>query len=191
MRKFNLQMFDSPTEAVKGKKLIYLYRIYDNGTTQTGAAIAFTTENSRSVSKDADATATKDGTVRTPGEAEIEISCTSILTKGDTLINALEDAMLANKLMEIWEVNLEEPGTGDNKFAAIYYQGYLTSFEKSSNAEDFVECSLDFGINGTGARGEATVSASQQEAASYVFADTTTRSAQGATGATGASGTSA
>lgn len=183
MRKFNLQMFDSPTTAVKGKKLIYLYRIYDNGTTQTGAAIAFTTENSRSVSKDADATATKDGTVRTPGEAEIEISCTSILTKGDTLINALEDAMLANKLMEIWEVNLEEAGTVDtSKFKAIYYQGYLTSFEKSSNAEDFVECSLDFGINGTGARGEATVSASQQEAASYVFADTTTRSAQGASG---------
>lgn len=186
MRKFNLQMFDAPKEAVKGKKLVYLYRIFENGASETGTTIAFTTENSRSVSKDADSTATKDGSVRTPGEAEIEISCTSILTKGDTLINALEDAMLADKLMEIWEVNLEEPGTGNNKFAAIYYQGYLTSFEKSSNAEDFVECSLDFGINGTGARGEATVTASQQEAAAYVFADTTVRT--GATGATGNTG---
>lgn len=172
MRKFNLQMFDDPKEAVKGKKIVYLYRIYDNRATQDGAVLAFTTENGRSVSKDADTTATKDGSIRTPGEAEIEISATSILAKGDTMIDSLEEAMLTDKLMEIWEANLEEAGTGNNKFKGRYYQGYLTSFEKNSNAEDFVEISLTFGINGIGATGEVTVTAAQQEAAAYVFADT-------------------
>ena len=35
-----------------------------------------------------------------------------------------------------------------------------------------VECSTTFGINGTGADGDVTVSAEQQEIAAYVFADT-------------------
>lgn len=168
-------------EAVKGKKIVYLYRVHENAATTDGAVIAFTTENSRSVSVDADSTVTKDGTIRTPSEPEIEISASSILKKGDTFINTLESAMKENKLMDIWEANLEEPGTGTNKFKGTYYQGYLTELEKSSNAEDFVEVELTFGINGKGADGDVTVTADQQEAASYVFVDTP---ATGATGAT-------
>lgn len=167
-------------EAVKGKKVVYLYRVHENAATVDGAVIAFTTENSRSVSVDADSTVTKDGTIRTPSDPEIEISATSILQKGDSFINTLEAAMKANKLMDIWEANLEEPGVGQNKFKGTYYQGYLTDFEKSSNAEDFVEISLTFGINGKGADGDVTVTADQQEAANYVFVDTP----KGATGAT-------
>lgn len=167
-----LQLF---AETVRGKKLIYLFRIYEDRKTDTGKLIAFVTENSKSVSKDADSTATKDGTVRTPNEAEIEISCTAILAKGDTMIGELSEAMLSDKLIEIWEANFDEPATsGENKFKGTYYQGYLTSLEKSSSSDGFVECSLTFGINGTGADGDVTVPEDQQEVASYVFSDTTT-----------------
>lgn len=169
MIKTNLQMF---AEAVSGKKVVYLYRILNSAATKAGATLAFTTENSRTKSKDADSTETKDGAIRTPGAAEVEITATSILAKGDTLIEELEDAMDSDELIEIWEANLEEPGDGDNKFKGRYYQGYLTEFEKTSNAEDFVECSLTFGINGVGVKGEVTVSAEQQEIAAYVFTDT-------------------
>ena len=170
MKKFDLQMF---AEAVSGKKLVYLYRILKNAANTDGATLAFTTENSRTKSKDADATETKDGTIRTPGAAEVEISATSILAKGDTLIDELEDAMDNGDIVEVWEANLDEPvSTGGNKFKGAYYQGYITEFEKTSNAEDFVECSLTFGINGSGVKGEVTVTAEQQEIASYVFADT-------------------
>lgn len=169
MIKTNLQMF---SEAVSGKKIVYLYRILNSAATKAGATLAFTTENSRTKSKDADSTETKDGAIRTPGAAEVEITATSILAKGDTLIEELEDAMDSDELIEIWEANLEEPGDGDNKFKGRYYQGYLTEFEKTSNAEDFVECSLTFGINGVGVKGDVTVSAEQQEIAAYVFTDT-------------------
>ena len=171
MKKMNLQLF---AEAVSGKKIVYLYRVL--GGTDAAAALAFTTENSRTKSRDADSTETKDGAIRTPGATEVEITATSILQKGDTLIDALEAAMDAGTLIEIWEANLEEAGTGENKFKGAYYQGYLTEFEKTSNAEDFVECSLTFGINGTGASGDVTVTAAQQEIAAYVFADTTAKS---------------
>ena len=122
---------------------------------------------------DSDSTITKDGSIRTPGAAEVEITATSILAKGDTLINKLEDAMDSDSIIEIWEANLEEPATeGENKFNGMYFQGYLTEIEKTSNAEDSVEVSLTFGINGSGVRGDVTVSTAQQEMANYVFTDT-------------------
>lgn len=166
----NLQLF---AEAVQGKKIVYLFRIKKDAASTDGAILAFTTENSRTKSKDADSTMTKDGAVRTPGAAEGEITATTLLAKGDTMIDKLEDALDNDELIEIWEANLAEPaGEGDNKFAGRYFQGYLTELEKSSNAEDNVEISLTFGINGNGAKGDVTVSADQQALAEYVFTDT-------------------
>ena len=166
----NLQLF---AEAVQGKKLVYLYRIKSKAASADGVTLAFTTENGRTKSKDADTTETKDGAIRTPGASETEITATSILAKGDTLIDDLEDAMDKDELIEIWEANLEEPAAGgNNKFSGMYFQGYITELEKTSNAEDMVEVSITFGINGTGVRGDVTVSTEQQEAAAYVFTDT-------------------
>lgn len=170
MIKLDLQLF---AEAVSGKKIVYLYRIKSQEATKNGTTLAFTTENGRTKSKDADSTATKDGAIRTPGASETEITATSILAKGDTMIDDLEDALDNDELIEIWEANLDEPSESEsNKFKGMYFQGYLTEIEKNSNAEDMVECSLTFGINGSGKRGDVTVSLEQQEVASYVFKDT-------------------
>lgn len=170
MKNINLQLFG---EAVQGKKLIYLYRLLKEASTTDAQGIAFVTENGRSVSVDADSTATKDGPIRTPGTPEIEITTTSVLAKGDTLIDELEDAQLNGETIEVWEANLEEPVTdASNQFKGIYYQANITSFDKTSSAEDYVEISMTFGISGTGARGNVTVTEEQQELAAYVFADT-------------------
>lgn len=171
----NMQLFaDDKKTPVSGKKIVYLFRIAKNAATKTGTLIAFTTENSRKKSKDADVTATKDGSIRTPGQAEVEISVTSILAKGDTSIQELEDAMDADELIEVWEANLEEEAKGGSgKFKGRYYQGYLTEVEVKSSAEDFVEVSLTFGINGVGKPGDVTMTAAQQALADYVFKDTT------------------
>ena len=167
---YQLQLF---AEAAQGKKMVYLYRIQKDAATADGTILAFTTENGRSKSKDADSTATKDGSIRTPGTAEVEITATSILAKGDRMIDKLEDAMDHDDLIEVWEANLSEPADSvENNFKGMYFQGYLTEFEKTSSAEDYVECSLTFGINGSGKRGDVTVTVEQQEIADYVFADT-------------------
>lgn len=159
-------------ETVKGKKIIYLYRVASESSTEDAATLAFTTENNRTTSKDSDSTSTKDGNVRTPGTAEVEITATSLLSVGDTMIAKLEDALENDKLMEIWEVNLEEKGTGANKYKGRYFQGYVTEVEFSAPADESVEVSLTFGINGTGVKGDVTVSDAQAEAAKYVFKDT-------------------
>lgn len=167
----DLQLF---ADAVRGKKIVYLYRLKKAAAENAATALAFTTENGRTTSKDADTTETKDGTIRTPGAAEVEITATSILAKGDTLIDSLEDAMINDELVEIWEANLDDPASNEsNKFKGKYFQGYVTEVEKTSNAEDMVEVSLTFGVNGTGQKGDVTVTTAQQEIAAYVFTDTT------------------
>ena len=175
-----MQLF---AEAVKGTKVVWLYRVHEEAATVDGAVLAFTTEDSLSIGADADSTQTKDGVIRTPAEPELEKTGTSIFMQGDPTIDKYKNACLNNKLMDIWRADLTQPVNGeDDQFAGTYYQGYLTSFEETANAEDFVEISLTFGINGKGADGNVTVDAEQQEAASYVFIDTP----KGATGATGA-----
>ena len=78
--------------------------------------------------------------------------------------------MINDELVEIWEANLDEPASsGSNKFKGKYFQGYVTELEKTSNAEDMVEVSLTFGVNGTGEKGDVTVTAAQQEVAAYVL----------------------
>ena len=72
MKRLDLQLFAN--EAVQGKKLVYLYRILSEAAKEDGTTLAFTTENGRTKSKDADSTATKEGSIRTPGAAEVEIT---------------------------------------------------------------------------------------------------------------------
>ena len=66
MKKLDLQMFANP---VSGRKIVYLFRVLEAAATDDAVAMAFTTENSNTISKDADSTVTKDGTIRTPGGA--------------------------------------------------------------------------------------------------------------------------
>lgn len=166
--KFNLQLF---AEAVQGKKIVYLFRPLSEEAAKAAAAMAFVTENERSKSKEADSTATKDGSIRTPGAVEIEISATAILAKGDSLADTLEEAMDNDEIIEIWEANLDE-STGDNTYKGRYFQGYLTEFTLTSSAEEHAEYECTFSINGNGATGDVTVTTEQQEVAGYIFKDT-------------------
>lgn len=161
--------------AIRGSRIVYLYRILKDAATDGATAIAFTTENERTKSRDADTTETKDGSIRTPGALESEITATAIFSsEGDAMITKLEKAVDNSDKVEVWEVNLDKPGETENegKFAAKYFQGYVTEFSLTSSAEDHAEASLTFGLEGAGADGYATVSDEQQEMASYVFQDT-------------------
>lgn len=167
---------------IKGKRIIYLYRLLKEASNNDAQAIAFTSENTRSKERDADTVTTKDGTIRVPGEVEVEISTTAIFaSENDEMIDKLEKAVDSGEMVEIWEVNLDKPGTeteNKGKFAAKYYHAYVTSFELSSNSEDHAEASLDFAVDGKGADGYATVSDAQQEIAALVFKDTVKEAAQ-------------
>lgn len=165
--------------AAKGIDIILLFRLLKKSKEEAAWKLAFQTEHENTKTKDSDSVATKDGPIRIPGSLEIDFSATSILSVGDPYVDQLEEALDNDDIIEIWEINKAEKGTEDNadKYKATYYQGYVTSFGKSPNAEDTVEVSLEFGINGKGAKGFATLTADQEEVVQYVFKDTTIETA--------------
>ncbi|EGO6670419.1 phage major tail protein, TP901-1 family [Enterococcus faecalis] len=165
--------------AAKGIDIILLFRVLKKSKEEAAWKLAFQNEHENTKTKDSDSVATKDGPIRIPGSLEIDFSATSILSVGDPYVDQLEEALDNDDIIEIWEINKAEKGTGDNadKYKATYYQGYVTSFGKSPNAEDTVEVSLEFGINGKGAKGFATLTADQEEVVQYVFKDTTIETA--------------
>ena len=163
-------------EVVQGKKIVYLFRLLSEAGTKNATAMAFVTENERSKSKDYESTATKDGSVMTPGEAEQEITATAIFSTDDSA-EKFEDAMDNDSLIEIWEANLAAPiGTTTGQFKGRYFQGYLKEFTLTSSAEEHAEYETTFGINGKGVKGNVTVTKDQQAMAEYAFADTTAKS---------------
>lgn len=160
---------------VQGKRIVYLYRILKEAATLDATAIAFSTENSTSMSRDSDTVSTKDGTIRVPKTAETSIKTTAIFSsEGDPMIKKLKSALKSGELVEIWETNLDAPGdtTNEGKYESIYYNAYVTSFELTSNSDDHAEASLEFAVNGDGVEGYATVSDTQKTIADLVFVDT-------------------
>ena len=94
-------------KSVHGSKIIYMYRPLNEEAKKSAALrLAFVKENGKTVSTDADTTQTKDGILRSPSQAEIEITSTSVLASDDKMIEALEKAQLNNEKVEVWEINL-------------------------------------------------------------------------------------
>lgn len=122
MKKFDLQLFAS---AVPGKRIVYLFRRLSKQAEEGAWNLAFVTENGRTLSVDADSTATKDGSIRTPGVPEQEVTVTCVLSKGDTRVDETEDAILDGEKFEIWEANLEEACHRQRQRKQV--QGYLLS----------------------------------------------------------------
>lgn len=168
----DLQMF-ADGDPVQGSKIIFALRLLSKQTEENAKVLAWQTEGSRSISKDADTVKTKSGTVRVPGAAEVEYSLTSLIPKGDATIQEYQNAMMNDEKFEIWKINMDEAGSGENsgKFKAEYAQGFITNIEESSNSEDFAELSIDFGGEQKPQHGFATLTAEQQEMAQYVFED--------------------
>lgn len=161
-------------EALQGRNLIVLFRILKDAKTKTATKLAFQTEHELTETKDADSVATKDGSIAVPTTLETELDVTSIMALGDTLPDELRQALRDSSLVEIWEVNLAEKGTDadKDKYKATYFQGYITEWSRNPNAEDALELSISFVINGEGQDGYATLTAGQEAVVQYVFKDT-------------------
>lgn len=173
--------------AKKGIDSILLFRLLSDASKADGAKLAFQTEHSTEKSRDTNSVKTKDGVLQSVGGIEVSITATTIMAEDDELVAKLETAMDKGELVEVWEIEKNAKKKGD-KFESVYYQGYLTSFKKTKNAEDLIELELEFAVNGTGAKGYATLNNSQAEVVQYEFADTTKGTASPASPVAGVPG---
>ena len=160
---------------IAGKKIVFMYRLLDEAATEDGWGVAFQTENSESISNDADTTQTKNGPIATSSGAEVEISATAVAAVEEVdKLDKLKNACRSGATVEVWKADLDIAGTGADadKYKGTYYQAKVTSYELTANAEDHAEASVDFACIGTGADGYVTVPDSVIEAATYTFTDT-------------------
>lgn len=157
-------------KAVEGSKIIYLLRVKEDQATTAGMVLAYTTQNSRSISSGVSTTQTKDGSVTTPGTVEETLSVTSYLSQADPMVEKLETALKEGKTMEIWEADLSQPTTG-NKYKGKYWEGRISSWGLNTNADGLAELSTEYTLEGGGRSGNVTVTEEQQEEA-YAFLDT-------------------
>ena len=160
-------------QAKKGIDKILLFRLLKDEKSSTATKLAFQTEHSVEVSRDSDSQKTKDGTIQTLGAIEYDFSATCILAKGDEMAAKLNEALFNGDIVEIWEVDKAEKGTGDNvdKYKATYYQGYVSKYSETANSEDRIELELEFAINGIGQKGYVTLTEEQAKVVQYKFKD--------------------
>lgn len=163
--------------AIKGINVFLLFRKLAEAENTEAKRLAFQTEHDRNIEADSSNTVTKDGNVNVPGVATVEMSAKSILAQGDTLQEDLEKAVIDGSLYEIWEITKTEnedvevlvKAAETKKYPATYYQGYIKSTSSTFGAEDLTELSIGLAINGTGAKGMATVTEEQSQVIQYAF----------------------
>lgn len=165
--------------AKQGKDIILLYRLLSKATQEAAWKLAFQTEHSNEKTRDYNTTATKDGPVGSLAEIEYSLSATSIAANGDPHLDEMDKAFDDAEIIEVWEIDKAEKGTGENadKYKAKYLRTYLTSFSYEPNSEDVLELSLEFGVFGKPQKGYATLTAEQADVVQYVFKDTVTETA--------------
>lgn len=163
----------SKNTVVKGIDRIILFRVLaEEGEQVEAGKLAFQTEHDVDKSRDSDSTPTKDGHIQSVGELEVEISVSSLLSRGDATAERLEQAFEDGDTIELWDIDRGAPTDGD-KYPSTYYQALMSSFNQSTNSEDDLEMEMEFAVNGKGVKGDATLTSEQADVVQYAFKDTT------------------
>ena len=165
---------DAKRAMLEGKNKILLFRkLSERGT--SAAKLSFQTGHTFDFSRDSDAIVTKDGIIRKINELESEVTgIEAVQSKEDPVAELLLDSVLEGEKLELWEVTVDEDLKDEqNKYPAIYCQGYMTSWSTDNGAEDEATYSGDFAIELIPQFGFATLTEEQAQAVQYVFADTT------------------
>lgn len=162
---------------LQGENSILFFRKYADRTKKSAARLKFQAEHSISFEKETEAVKTKEGTINVISDGENTMDITSVAYAEDAATKAvweeLEEFFRDKELVEVWAVSLDHKGNGTNKYKGYYFQGYFTSFSLSAPNGDKVELSLSYAINGSGAKGDATLTKEQvdaiREAVDYDF----------------------
>ncbi|WP_088815445.1 MULTISPECIES: phage major tail protein, TP901-1 family [Listeria] len=155
--------------AKQGTNTFLAFRLLSTAAEQTGIKLALQTTHNFTRSRDSDSTATKDGNVNSTSPLTVEASVENILSD-DPLNDLLIEAIEKDEIVEIWEIDRSSKTT-EGKYKAWYFQVNVTNIEEDHDADGNSTNKADFSVIGSGARGELTLTADQEEEVSYAFRD--------------------
>lgn len=137
-----------------GERLLLFFREHNQKDTEDGSKLKFQTEHSISKEKETESIWTKDGVRNTISDGSNTASISAYAYRDDDgtlgVLGELEELFDDNKLVEIWEVDLDSEDSGT--YNATYFQGYFTSFERTAG-DSAVEVSIEYAIDGKGVKG--------------------------------------
>lgn len=174
-------------QAINGKDLLAFFRRFADRATVDARRNRFQTEHTVSAEKETNSTTTKDGPLNSIADGESTAEFTSIAYREDgadviALWKQMRKWFRDNELVEFWQVDFGSRRTEDGKevFDVDYYQGKFTSFELSAPADDLVELSFEFAIDGKGVEDHTdTLTAEQLQAIQSGMYDYETLAATG------------
>lgn len=151
----------------QGKKSILFLRRLADAKTVNGEKLAFQVEHTIDYGVEIESFNTKDGNVPSATDGETTISVTSYAYNEDgsgrELWKKLRDYALAHDEVEIWDVDVDTGGPGED-YEIRYFQGLLGSFSEPKTSEGAIELSFDITVKGYGVDGEETLEQSELDA---------------------------
>lgn len=160
-------------KAMQGIERIFLMREIEKESSENASKLFFQTEYENKIKVDSDSEATKDGPITKIGDPEYDISVTCFVSREDPWAQKSYKATVENWRLGLWEIDRGATPVEENKYPAIYYEGYINEYQIKAEADDLVELELSFAIDGIGQEGNATLTDEQAAKVQYAFKDTT------------------
>lgn len=158
-------------KAKQGIDKVLMIRPFSKAGEQAAARLALQIEHNLQYERSTEQTATKDGSVGSPGSLTVTMDIQAIISD-DPLNNEIYETFINGGLLEFWEVDFTEKNeTG--QFKAKYMRGRLNSWAEPANVESLQELSTTANIDGLPQTGYVTVEDGVVEQASYAFRDVT------------------
>lgn len=159
--------------AIAGKDKVLMFRLVKERPFKKAGFLALQVSHNYKNDSKAEKTQTKDGTVVSGGGNEVVIELEALLSDTDTC-KVLEYAQATQSLLEVWEINVSKPMSGENKFESRYGTGLIESWEVPAEVGTNTSIKTNMNLNGSFDFMEtgATLEREQQEIIALMGYDT-------------------
>lgn len=163
----NVAQMKKSKDAIMGIDNIGFFRLLSEDHTMAAQLIPHQTSFDFDMSRDADSTATKDGSIAVPAGLETELTNEFIDAISYTS-DAIATAILNGEQVEIWMVNRRRKNT-QGKYFGWYIRGYVTEDSGSNDADDASTREITFNATGAPKRGWVTLTKEMEEEIDFGF----------------------
>nr|DAF41640.1 MAG TPA: major tail protein [Caudoviricetes sp.] len=154
-------------DAIMGIDNIGFFRLLSEDHTKAAQLIPHQTSFDFDMSRDADSTATKDGSIAVPAGLETELT-NEFIDSISYVSDAIATAILNGEQVEIWMINRRRKNTA-GKYFGWYIRGYVTEDSGSNDADDASTREITFNATGAPKRGWVTLTKEMEEEIDFGF----------------------
>lgn len=163
----NVAQMKKSKDAIMGIDNIGFFRLLSEDHKMPAQLIPHQTSFDFDMSRDADSTATKDGSIAVPAGLETELTNEFIDAISYTS-DAIATAILNGEQVEIWMVNRRRKNA-QGKYFGWYIRGYVTEDSGSNDADDASTREITFNATGAPKRGWVTLTKEMEEEIDFGF----------------------